>query len=226
VTDIIGVMDVRELLGLVEMFSSLTADEMTVLVDNATLVNLERNDVIFHEHDEADHLYVVASGRIAITRDSVDGRESVLALIERGDLIGEMPLFDGHNRSAKAKALERSELLEVPYGPLRVFYDTRPVLLWQVVELLALRLRSMDDALADTMFLDVAGRTAKRLLELAGDRDEFHLPITQEELARMVGASRERVNKAISSFIRLGWLEQRDRAYLITNRAALTQRSH
>lgn len=83
----------------------------------------------------------------------------------------------------------------------------------------------MDDALADTMFLDVAGRTAKRLLELAGDNDDFQLPITQEELSRIVGASRERVNKAISSFVRLGWLDQHDRMYRITDRDALTQRS-
>ncbi len=89
----------------------------------------------------------------------------------------------------------------------------------------ALRLRTMDDALADTMFLDVAGRTAKRLIELAGGREEFQLPITQEELARMVGASRERVNKAISSFIRLGWLEQRERSYRIINLEAMQQRS-
>ena len=77
----------------------------------------------------------------------------------------------------------------------------------------------MDAALADSVFLDVTGRTAKRLLELAGDGDEFELPITQEELAGMVGASRERVNKAIASFVRLGWIEQSDRRYRITNRA-------
>ncbi|MEM8707432.1 MAG: helix-turn-helix domain-containing protein, partial [Actinomycetota bacterium] len=87
------------------------------------------------------------------------------------------------------------------------------------------RLRSMDESLADSVFLDVTGRTAKRLLELAGDSDEFTLPITQEELAGMVGASRERVNKAIASFVRLGWLEQNERRYVITNREQLSIRS-
>ena len=95
----------------------------------------------------------------------------------------------------------------------------------RVVELLARRLRSMDVALADAVFLDVTGRTAKRLLELAGEAEEFQLPITQEELAGLVGASRERVNKAISSFIRLGWIEQRDRRYRITDREQLTRRA-
>ena len=70
------------------------------------------------------------------------------------------------------------------------------------------------------MFLDVTGRTAKRLLELADGADEFMLPVTQEELAGMVGASRERVNKAIASFIRLGWIEQHDRRYTILSATA------
>ena len=91
--------------------------------------------------------------------------------------------------------------------------------------MLAGRIRATDEALADAMFLDVTGRTAKRLLEMAGDEDEFELPVTQEELAGMVGASRERVNKAISSFLRLGWLTQEDGRYTITNRPQLEIRS-
>ena len=83
----------------------------------------------------------------------------------------------------------------------------------------------MDEALADSVFLDVTGRTAKRLLELADGADEFLLPVTQEELAGMVGASRERVNKAIASFIRLGWLEQHDRRYKIIQRDRLELRA-
>ena len=108
---------------------------------------------------------------------------------------------------------------------MRDLYEERPQLLWRVVALLAGRLRTTDEALADSVFLDVTGRTAKRLLELAGERDEFALPITQEELAGMVGASRERVNKAIASFVRLGWIEQADRRYRITNRVQLERRA-
>ncbi len=103
--------------------------------------------------------------------------------------------------------------------------ESWPSLLWGVVRLLAGRIRNMDEALADSVFLDVTGRTAKRLLELSNGNDEFTLPLTQEELAGMVGASRERVNKAISSFIRLGWLEQTDRRYKIVQRDRLALRS-
>ena len=100
-----------------------------------------------------------------------------------------------------------------------------PNLLWGVTRLLAQRLRVMDDTLADSVFLDVTGRTAKRLLELSEGADEFTLPVTQEELAGMVGASRERVNKAIASFIRLGWLEQHERRYTIRKRESLEIRA-
>ena len=83
-----------------------------------------------------------------------------------------------------------------------------------------------DEALADAMFLDVTGRTAKRILQIAGGDDEFSLPVTQEELAAMVGASRERVNKAIATFVRLGWLQVSSRTrYRILNRAELEART-
>ena len=145
--------------------------------------------------------------------------------MESGDLFGEMPLFSNDGRSAEARALEESSVVVIPYQPIKDLYDNNPSLLWRVVEMLVGRLKSTDIALADTMFLDVTGRTAKRLLEMAGDSDEFHLPITQEELAGMIGASRERVNKSISSFIKLGWLSQSGEKYVILDRKQLEIRS-
>jgi len=214
-----------DLLTDVELLSEFTDDEMARLAASAATVRYLRGDVVFAESAAPDRLCVVASGRIAIAKRSVDGRESMVALMERGDVFGDMGLFDGGTRSAEARALEPSELVELPYTPLRAVYESRPALLWGVVRLLSSRLRTTDSALADSVFLDVTGRTAKRLLELAGDADEFALPITQEELAGMVGASRERVNKAIASFVRLRWIEQQDRRYRITNREELERRA-
>lgn len=213
------------LLAAVEMFAKLTEDELDQLKEVAELRDMRRGDTLFVENDPSSELFVVAGGRLAIAKRSADGRESVIALMERGDLFGEMPLFDSQGRSAEARALEPSEVIVIPYGALRDIFESRPELLWSVTELLTQRLRNLDEALADTMFLDVTGRTAKRLLELAGDALEFSLPITQEELAGMVGASRERVNKAIASFIRLGWIEQNERRYRIIDREQLERRA-
>jgi CRP/FNR family cyclic AMP-dependent transcriptional regulator len=207
------------------LFAGLDDDALTKVVGAGRDLELRRGDVLFREGDDPDELFVVVSGRIAIANKSIDGRESMVALMEEGDLFGEMGLFDGRGRSAEARALESSVVTAVPYGPVRSLYEDDPALLWRVVAMLAGRLRTMDVALADSVFLDVTGRTAKRLLDLAGEEDEFSLPITQEELAGMVGASRERVNKAIASFIRLGWIEQIDRTYRITNREQLTIRA-
>src|SRR5207302_7560768 len=123
------------------------------------------------------------------------------------------------------RALEPCELLGVAFRSVRDVLEERPQLLWSVVELLVRRLRSTDEALADSVFLDVPGRTAKRLLELAGGADEFVLPVTQEELAGMVGASRERGNKAISAFVRSKWHEHADRRYRILDREQTTRRA-
>lgn len=215
----------RDLLSASDLFSDLTEDELDAIVDAATQRQLRRGDVLFTEDDESTELFMVEDGRIAMTQRSIDGRESVIALMERGDMFGEMPLFDGLGRSTEARALEASTVTTIGYEPLRALYGARPQLLWSVVSMLSQRLRSTDAALADSVFLDVTGRTAKRLLELGGDQDAFLLPVTQEELAGMVGASRERVNKAIASFVKLGWIEQRDRRYVITDREQLTRRA-
>jgi CRP-like cAMP-binding protein len=218
-------MDNAALLSRSDLFSALDGDALRRVLGTARSLRCRRNDVIFAEGDDASELFIVRSGRIAIGKQSPDGRESLVALMEEGDLFGEMPLFDDEPRSAQARALEPSELLSVPYPPIKAVLEERPELLWEVVAVLSRRIRSTDEALADSVFLDVTGRTAKRLLELAGDADEFTLPITQEELAGLVGASRERVNKAISAFVRLGWIEQVDRHYRITDRIQLSRRA-
>jgi CRP-like cAMP-binding protein len=218
-------MTYDEMLAATEFFSGVDQERLKPVAAAGEQRALVRGDLVFSEGDEPDALYVVLAGRIAIANRSPDGRESVMALMEAGDLFGEMGLLDQLPRSAEARALESSRVLAVPYGPVRDLFEEDPRLLWGVVRLLSGRLRNTDEALADSVFLDVTGRTAKRLLELAGGADEFTLPVTQEELAGMVGASRERVNKAIASFIRLGWLEQHDRRYRIIQRDRLALRA-
>jgi CRP/FNR family cyclic AMP-dependent transcriptional regulator len=220
-----GTTAFEELLGRSVLFRGFDQQALAPVLAAARVVRLDRHDVVFAEGDPAEEAYVVSTGRIALVKRSPDGRESLIALMEPGDLFGEMPLFDGGGRSTEARAIEPTELLALPYPAVKAALVERPQLLLKVVELLARRLRAADEALADSMFLDVPGRTAKRLLELAGDAQEFTLPVTQEELAGLVGASRERVNKAIATFLRLGWLEQRGRRYRIRDRAQLQRRA-
>lgn len=215
-----------DVLAQTDFFAGASPEVLAAIANTATERHLVRGDVLFAEGDTPEALYVVLSGRVAIAiANELDHRESMVALMEAGDLFGEMGLLDDGVRSAMARALEPSVVLEIPYAPVREVLTSEPTMLWGVTRLLAKRLRAMDEALADSVFLDVTGRTAKRLLELSDGADEFVLPVTQEELAGMVGASRERVNKAISSFIRLGWLEQHDRRYRILQRDRLELRA-
>jgi CRP/FNR family transcriptional regulator, cyclic AMP receptor protein len=209
-----------------DLFGALPSEVLEQLRDRAELVKYRRGDAIFSKDALAAELYVVLSGRVAITASAKDARESVISVLGPGALFGEMPLFDGGGRSATARALTTVQAIKLSFVDVRVVLEQRPELLWTVVEILARRLRATDEALADAVFLDVTGRTAKRLLELADMEDEFRMPLTQEELAGMVGASRERVNKAIATFVRLGWLEVGGRGrYRILDRDELSARA-
>ncbi len=212
-------------LSSMDLFSGVQQELLEPIVEQSSVQSLQRGDMLFSEGDEANDLYIVLEGRVAIANRSFDGRESVVALMESGDLFGEMPLFRPDGRSADARVLENSSVVVIPYVPVKSLYEEHPEMLWKIVDMLAERLKVMDVALADSMFLDVTGRTAKRLLELAGADEEFELPVTQEELAGMIGASRERVNKSLASFIKLGWLAQKGEKYVILDRKQLEIRS-
>ena len=217
----------EQVLADTEFFADAPASMLADVAASGKIRNLVRGDVLFEAGDDPDSIYVVLTGRIAIALGNrpFDHRESVIALMEEGDLFGEMGMLDNSARSAGARALETSTVLEIPYTSVLDQLNASTSLMWNVVRMLSRRLRAMDQALADSVFLDVTGRTAKRLVDLSGGKDEFMLPVTQEELAGMVGASRERVNKAIASFIKLHWLEQHDRSYRILDRAKLEQRA-
>jgi CRP-like cAMP-binding protein len=217
----------EQVLAETEFFAEAPLELLAPIAAAGKVRELVRGDVLFEVGDEPDSIYVVLSGRIAIAISNrpFDHRESVIALMDEGDLFGDMGMLDKSPRSAGARALEASSVLEIPYAAVIEQLDKSSALLWNVIRMLSRRLRAMDQALADSVFLDVTGRTAKRLLELSAGKDEFTLPVTQEELAGMVGASRERVNKAIASFIKLHWLEQSDRTYHIIDRTKLEQRA-
>jgi CRP-like cAMP-binding protein len=217
----------RRLLDASQLFAELPEAARAKLLESADERRFGRNELLFSQGDKSGELYIVRSGRIAIATRASDGRDTVLAVLEEGAVFGELPLFDDAPRVADARALEDSIVIVMPYDTVRPVLEQHPEVLWVVVRLLARRLRATDEALADAVFLDVPARTAKRLLELAGEVDEFKLPVTQEELASMVGASRERVNKALALFGRLGWLEVRGRGrYKILDRQSLEDRAN
>lgn len=209
-----------------DLFGQMPPDLLSELSGRTELSKYRRNELICTQGEVGDRLFIVFSGRVAIAVRASDGRESVVAVLGPGALFGELPLFDHTVRSADARALGTVHLISVQYEDVRRVLADKPEVLWAVVRILSRRLRATDEALSDAMFLDVTGRTAKRLLQIAGGDDEFRMPLTQEELAGMVGASRERVNKAIATFARLGWIKVDGRTrYRILDREQLELRA-
>ena len=202
----------------------LTGDEFSPGASGRRL-HLPRNHVVYRPGDPAAELYVVESGAVAIARTAPDGRELFIDLIGSGDVFGLCSLFDGGKRATRARALEPSSVVVLSYDSVRRLSEGRPTLTWGLGALVAGRLRRTESALVDSVFLDVTGRTAKYLLAAAGPREEFVLALTQEELAAVVGASRERVNKSLAMFVRLGWIDHHDRRYRIRDRLQLVRRA-
>src|SRR3546814_287137 len=174
---------------------------------------LRRGEVLFHEGDSGDKLYVVLEGKVKLGRTSSDGRENLLAILGPGAMFGELSLFDPGPRSATVTTVTDAAFASLSHADLLRWLEGRPAVAHGLLSQIASRLRKANDVNADLVFSDVPGRVAKALLELADrfgrtadDGVHVHHDLTQEELAQLVGASREPVNKAPSAFASPGRL--------------------
>ncbi|GAB2891986.1 Crp/Fnr family transcriptional regulator [Neomicrococcus lactis] len=221
-----------EVLRRAPLFANLGDDVFAAITEEMTEVDLSRGASVFREGDQGDQMYVIVSGKIKLGRTSPDGRENLLAVLGPGELFGEMALFDPNPRNATATAISETRLAGLRHENLRRVIRTSPDVSMQLLQALARRLRRTNESLADLVFSDVPGRVAKALLDLA---DRFGRPatdgilvaheLTQEELAQLVGASRETVNKALAEFVQRGWLRLEARAVVILDIQRLRQRS-
>jgi len=193
---------------------------------------LRRGEILFNEGDEGDQLYVVTDGKIKLGLTSPDGRENLLAILGPGQMFGELSFFDPGPRSATATAVTDAELKSLGHETLSPILVAHPDVAHALLNQLAGRLRRTNEVVGDLVFSDVPGRVAKALLELAsrfGRRadDGVHVnhDLTQEELAQLVGASREIVNKALADFASRGWLRLEPRSVVILDLERLQRRA-
>ncbi|MEY9857706.1 CRP/FNR family cyclic AMP-dependent transcriptional regulator [Catenulispora sp. GAS73] len=214
------------------LFATLDQDAAASLRASMNEIELARGDLLFHEGDPGDSLYVVLRGKIKLGRTSGDGRENLVAVLGPGEMFGELSLFDPGPRSAGATALVDSTLLGLSSDELTPWLAGRPDVARALLRAIARRLRRTNDSMSDLVFSDVPGRVAKALLDLSARfgtpaEDGIHVAhdMTQEELAQLVGASRETVNKALADFAGRGWLRLEARAVVLTNVERLSQRS-
>lgn len=214
------------------LFAALDVEAAAALRTSMIEVRARKGEVIFVEGEPGDRLYVINEGKITLGHKAGDGRETLLAVLGPGEMFGELSLFDPGQRTATATALTDATVLGLSREAFRPWLIGRPEVAEKLLQALAQRLRRTEDAMADLVFSDVPGRVAKALLELSDKFGVFREgemyvehDMTQEELAQLVGASRETVNKALAEFVNRAWLRVEQRSVTILDVERLQRRA-
>ena len=221
-----------EVLARAGLFQGVSPEDADALAGSFKVAEISRGTVLFTEGEMGDSLYIVLSGKVKLGRRSSDGRENLVAVMGPSDQFGELSLFDPGPRTATAVAVTDARVAVLPKEALVQWVSQRPEIGLQLVRVIARRLRRTNTMLADLIFVDVPGRVAKQLLQLAqrfgaveGGQLRVTHDLTQEELAQLVGASRETVNKALADFASRGWLRLEGKSVLILDRERLARRA-
>ncbi len=213
------------------IFQGLDEAAANTLRASMSPVKLRKGQSLFKEGDDGDILYIVTSGKIKLGTKSQDGRENLLMILGPGEMFGDLSLFDAGPRTATATAVTESKLLSLGQEKVIPWIKEHPEVSLHLLARLASRLRRTNEVVGDLVFSDVPGRVAKALIDLGlkfgVKKDEGFLvnhDLTQEELAQLVGASRETVNKALADFAQRGWLRLEARAVMILDYERLLKR--
>jgi CRP-like cAMP-binding protein len=195
------------------LFSGIEPRHLDSLVRTSRVQRLARGEILFRQGDEGGALYAVHSGAIRISVSGAEGKELTLALMEPGDVFGEIALLDGLARTADARAVERTELVVIHRADFLALLEREPKLARPIIEMLCERLRQTNEFVIDAAFLDLRARLAKRLLSLAiahgqetDDGMRIGLKLSQSEIAQLLGVTREAVNKQLNAWSRDGVL--------------------
>jgi CRP/FNR family transcriptional regulator, cyclic AMP receptor protein len=214
------------------LFDALNDEDSKALRAMVLVVKLNRGERLFAEGDTGDKLYIIITGKIKLTKAAPDGRENLLSVHGPGEMFGELSLFDPVPRTASATAVTDAELAALAHDDVRTWLSSRPEVAMHLLQALAQRLRRINEVKADLVFTDVPGRVAKALLDLAerfgvqnSDGIQVNHDLTQEELAQLVGASRETVNKALADFAARGWIQLAAKSVLVVDTDRLRKRA-
>ena len=211
------------------LFAGLDAGGLSDLAGEMRSRRFRRGEVLFHQGDPGDALFVVTAGAVKISLPSEEGDEAIIATVRAGEFFGELALLDGAPRSATATALEATETLVLPRSRFRELIATEPALRDALLATLATELRRLTTHVQELHFLDITGRLAARLTHLAASSGvpepdgsvRLDAPLTQTELASMIGATRQSVNKLLGIFAEDGLLRIDRDAIVVLDRAGL-----
>ncbi len=206
-----------EMLQRVDIFTSLGTSELEDLLEVTTTKRLAPKETLFHKGDPGNQLYGVLSGRLKVTSSSREGREVVFSVSGPGDVIGEIALIDSNPRSATVIALEQTELLTLHRRDFIPFIENHPIVAIHLATVMARRVRDLSQSTEDAQFIPLPLRMARRLVRLCdsyGTRDgedasSIDIRLSQQDLADLVGTSRESMNKQLRAWEIAGLLTLR-----------------
>jgi CRP/FNR family cyclic AMP-dependent transcriptional regulator len=214
-----------EALAVVPLFAGLDADGLTGLTRGMRVRRFRRGETVFHVGDPGDALFIVMAGSIKITLPADTGEEAILATLRPGDFFGELALLDGAPRSATAVAIEPTETYVLAREGFRELIASEPQMREALLATLAAEVRRLTNHVEELHFLDITGRLASRLVRLAAESGASHLadgsvrlagPLTQGDLAAMIGCTRQSVNKLLGLFGDDGLIRlERDRIVVV-----------
>ena len=216
-----------DFLATVPLFSGLDRVELERFAEVTREKSYPKGSVILFEDDPGDSLFVVREGRVKVVLIGEDGREVILGVLGIGEYFGELSLIDDRPRSAHVIAMEDSNLLVLRREDFRRRVESSPNVAWALLTELSRRLRRADDKIGGLVLLDVPGRIARLLLDLAEESgsNAIEKSLTHQTIAQMIGASRETVSRAMKDFQDAGWITVERRRIAIADRSALEQRA-
>ena len=215
-------MNTPDALNHVPLFKTLTPEDRVELARLLRVQRVKKGEVLFRKESEGSTLYIIQEGAIKIVLSSKLGDEMIVTLFSKGDFFGEMSLLDGMPRSADAVAIEPSRLLLLSRADFLRFLKKNDSAMETILASLSMRLRKTDDLLEDASFLNIPARFAKKLLEIGetfgrkeGDSIKISLRLSQKDLADMIGATRESINKELRVLREKGLVSTTDKAICI-----------
>jgi CRP-like cAMP-binding protein len=195
---------VEAALAKAELMAALSDATRARLAKQGVPCTVEPGKLLFAKGDKGDALYVLLEGEVEVRTSTEAGKDIRIASLKPPAVIGEMAVLDGGARSADICAIRRSRFLRIHRDQALAALESEPQALLKLIAELSRRLRHADAAIEDAHTLDLGGRLALRLIEEAGDSTSVTL--TQTELARRIGASREKVNRKLHEWVDEGWI--------------------
>jgi len=221
----VDIRSMSDALAAIPVFGGLDEEGLSNLSRGMRIRRFRRGETVFHVGDPGDALFIVMSGSIKITLPADSGDEAILATLRPGDFFGELALLDGAPRSATAIAIEATETYVLPRDRFRDLIATEPVMRDALLATMAAEVRRLTHHVEELHFLDITGRLASRLARLANESGatpqpdgsiRLAGPLTQGDLAAMIGCTRQSVNKLLGMFTDDGLIRlERDRIVVL-----------